>query len=87
MIGFYTGLRISEAFALTWDDIDFEKRTLSVNKQVVKRNFGADVRKVVEKKGKKEGKKRQKKKVKTTVSKWNEGCEFGMAIYIWIPYQ
>lgn len=53
MIGFYTGLRISEAFALTWDDIDFEKRTLSVNKQVVKPNFGADVRKVVEKKGKK----------------------------------
>lgn len=53
MIGFYTGLRISEAFALTWDDIDFEKRTLSVNKQVVKRNFGADMRKVVEKKGKK----------------------------------
>ena len=41
MIGFYTGLRISEAFALTWDDIDFEKRTLSVNKQIVKRNFGA----------------------------------------------
>lgn len=54
MIGFYTGLRISEAFALTWDDIDFENRTLSVNKQIVKRNFGADVRKVVEKKGKKE---------------------------------
>lgn len=54
MIGFYTGLRISEAFALTWDDIDFEKRTLTVNKQIVKRNFGADVRKVVEKKGKKE---------------------------------
>ena len=41
MIGFYTGLRISETFALTWDDIDFEKRTLSVNKQIVKRNFGA----------------------------------------------
>lgn len=54
MIGFYTGLRISEAFALTWDDIDFEKRTVSVNKQIVKRNFGADVRKVVEKKGRKE---------------------------------
>lgn len=54
MIGFYTGLRISEAFALTWDDIDFENRTLSVNKQIVKRNFGSDVRKVVEKKGKKE---------------------------------
>jgi integrase len=54
MIGFYTGLRISEAFALTWDDIDFENRTITVSKQVVKRNFGADVRKAVEKKGKKE---------------------------------
>lgn len=52
MIGFYTGLRISEAFALTWEDIDFEKRTLSVNKQIVKRNFGADVRQAVEKQGK-----------------------------------
>ena len=54
MIGFYTGLRISEAFALTWDDIDLDNRTLSVNKQIVKRNFGADIRKVVEQKGKKE---------------------------------
>ena len=54
MIGFYTGLRISETFGLTWDDIDFEKRTTSVNKQIVKRNFEAEVRKVVEKKGKKE---------------------------------
>ena len=54
MIGFYTGLRISETFALTWDDIDFENRTLTVNKQVVKRNFGADVRKAAQKKGKKE---------------------------------
>lgn len=54
MIGFYTGLRISETFALTWDDIDFDNRTISVNKQIVKRNFGADVRKAVEKKGKKE---------------------------------
>lgn len=54
MIGFYTGLRISEAFALTWDDIDLKNRTLSVNKQIVKRNFGADVRKVIEKQGKRE---------------------------------
>jgi len=54
MIGFYTGLRISEAFALTWDDIDFNNRTISVNKQIVKRNFGADVRKAVEHKGKSE---------------------------------
>lgn len=54
MIGFYTGLRISEAFALTWDDIDLTQKTLSVNKQIVKRNFGADVRKAAENKGKKE---------------------------------
>lgn len=39
MIGFYTGLRISEAFALTWDDIDFDKKILTVNKQVVKREL------------------------------------------------
>lgn len=50
MIGFYTGLRISEAFALTWDDIDLENKTLSVNKQIVKRNFGADVRKAAARK-------------------------------------
>ncbi len=54
MIGFYTGLRISETFALTWNDIDFAKRTITVSKQIVKRNFGADVRKAIEKRGKKE---------------------------------
>lgn len=54
MIGFYTGMRISEVFALTWDDIDLEKRQITTDKQIVKRNFGADVRRVVEKKGKKE---------------------------------
>lgn len=54
MIGYYTGLRISEVFALTWDDIDLKNRTITVNKITVKRNFGSDVRKVVEKKGKKE---------------------------------
>lgn len=52
MIGFYTGLRISETFTLTWDDIDLDNRTLTVNKQIVKRNFGADVQRVVEQKGK-----------------------------------
>ena len=54
MLGFYTGMRISEALGLTWDDVDFDRRRISVNKQVLKRNFGADVRKVIEKKGKKE---------------------------------
>lgn len=34
MFGYKCGLRIGEAFAVTWDDIDFEKGTLSVNRQV-----------------------------------------------------
>lgn len=29
---YFTGVRIGEAVALTWDDIDFEKRTFSINK-------------------------------------------------------
>ena len=39
LIGFYTGLRISEVFALTWDDIDFQEKTLNVNKLVYKRIY------------------------------------------------
>lgn len=34
MIGYHAGLRISETFALTWDDIDLENGTISVNKQI-----------------------------------------------------
>lgn len=34
-LGFYAGLRISEATALTWDDIDFQKNTIAVNKQIL----------------------------------------------------
>lgn len=56
MIGYYTGMRISEVFALTWNDIDFENRTINIDKQVVKRNYGVDVRKVMKDKGKKEEK-------------------------------
>ena len=53
LIGWNCGLRISECFGLTWDDIDFENHTLTVNKQTVKRNYGVDVRQVLKKKGKK----------------------------------
>lgn len=56
MIGYYTGFRISEAFGLTWDDIDLENRTITINKTILKRNYGVDVRKVLEQKGKKEEK-------------------------------
>lgn len=34
-IGLHTGLRISEIFALTWDDVDFENRKLNINKQLL----------------------------------------------------
>lgn len=54
MIGWYAGLRISETFGLTWNDIDFENKTITVNKQIVKRNFGVDIRKAIKVKGKKE---------------------------------
>ncbi|WP_312372971.1 tyrosine-type recombinase/integrase [Lachnoclostridium sp.] len=32
LTAYYTGLRVSEVFGLTWDCIDFEKRTITVNK-------------------------------------------------------
>lgn len=35
MIGWYTGLRIDECFALTWDDIDLEENTLTVSRTLV----------------------------------------------------
>lgn len=56
LIGFYTGLRIGEVYALTWDDIDFKEKTLDVNKLVYKRNYGVDVRQVMKQKGKREEK-------------------------------
>ena len=34
MIGFYCGLRISEVCGLTWDNIDFEKQTITVDHQI-----------------------------------------------------
>ena len=56
LIGFYTGLRIGEVYALTWDDIDFKEKTLDVTKLVYKRNYGVDVRQVMKQKGKREEK-------------------------------
>ncbi|MBR4932609.1 MAG: site-specific integrase, partial [Alphaproteobacteria bacterium] len=56
LIGFYTGLRIGEVYALTWDDIDFKEKTLDVNKLVYKRIYGVDIREVMKQKGKREEK-------------------------------
>ncbi len=38
MIGFHTGFRIGEVCALTWQDIDFENKTIQVNKGIRKIN-------------------------------------------------
>lgn len=37
-IGYYTGLRIGEVYGLTWNDVNIEEKTLSVNKQIIKRD-------------------------------------------------
>ena len=34
VICLYTGIRLGELLALTWDDIDFEKKLMSINKSV-----------------------------------------------------
>lgn len=40
VIGYYTGLRISEVFGLTWDDINFEKLEINVSKQTIRMQKG-----------------------------------------------
>lgn len=34
MLGYHCGLRLGEIYAVTWDDVDFENNTLSINRQV-----------------------------------------------------
>jgi len=41
LIAYYTGLRVSEVYGLTWDDIDFEKKTLTVNKIAKKFDYNS----------------------------------------------
>lgn len=38
LTAYYTGLRVLEVYGLTWDNIDFEKKTLTVNKNIIKKN-------------------------------------------------
>jgi integrase len=34
MLGYHCGLRLGETFGLTWNDIDFENKTIEINRQV-----------------------------------------------------
>jgi integrase len=52
LIGYYTGVRISECFGLTWDRIDLKNHTITIDRQTVKRNFG-DVKNSLDKRRKK----------------------------------
>lgn len=38
LTAYYTGLRVSEVFGLTWEDIDFDKKTLRVDRNILKKN-------------------------------------------------
>lgn len=53
-LGYFCGLRISEACGLTWDCVDFEKREMRIEKQILERGSENDVREVLKKRGKKE---------------------------------
>ena len=45
LTAYYTGLRVSEVFWLTRDDIDFVKRTITVNKNILKKNQAGGTKK------------------------------------------
>ncbi len=50
LTAYYTGMRVSEVYALTWDCVDFEKKTITVNKNLIKKNqFGLPKRKNITK--------------------------------------
>ncbi|MBE5886726.1 MAG: site-specific integrase [Lachnospiraceae bacterium] len=41
LIAYYTGLRVSEVYGLTWDRIDFERKTITVNRIAKTFNYNA----------------------------------------------
>ena len=45
LTAYCTGLRIAEVFALTWNDIDFRNKTISVNKNILKKNQNSATKK------------------------------------------
>ena len=38
LTAYYTGLRVSEVYGLTWDNINFENKTLTVDKNIIRKN-------------------------------------------------
>ena len=38
LTAYYTGLRVSEVYGLTWDCVDFENKTITINKNIIKKN-------------------------------------------------
>lgn len=50
LTAYYTGMRVSEVYALTWDCVDFENKTITINKNIIKKNqFGLPKRKNITK--------------------------------------
>ena len=50
LTAYYTGMRVSEVYALTWDCVDFEKETITINKNIIKKNqYGLPKRKNITK--------------------------------------
>ncbi len=41
LTAYYTGMRTSEVFGLTWDCVDFDNKTITINKNIIRKNkFG-----------------------------------------------
>lgn len=50
LTAYYTGMRVSEVYGLTWDCVDFENKTITINKNIIKKNkFGKPKKYIVTK--------------------------------------
>lgn len=50
LTAYYTGMRVSEVYGLTWDCVDFDNKTLTINKNIIKKNqYGLPKRKNITK--------------------------------------
>lgn len=72
-----------ERFSMTIDPEDYEEGQFGPTDEYF--DEIQTVRKEMQKEAEELRKKFEKFNVKVTTSKWNDGCEFGMALYVWIP--